>query len=93
MFYKTYFEDFESYNSFFVLPHLPFYLAALGFELRDLRLVGRHSYNLNYALSPFLFSYFSYRVSHFCPRPALNHDPAYTTCVAGITDTVTTPSL
>jgi hypothetical protein len=40
----------------------------MRFELRDLHLLGKHSYHLNHTSSPFCFSYFLDRVSCcFCP--------------------------
>jgi hypothetical protein len=44
------------------------FLAALVFELRASYLLVKHlTHTSSHASSPFCFSYFSERVSHFCP--------------------------
>jgi hypothetical protein len=63
-------------------------LAALEFDLRSLSLLGRNSTTWAMSSALFCFSYFSDRVSHFCPELALDYSPP--TCasnIAGITDT------
>jgi hypothetical protein len=61
------------------------FLVGLGFEL-GLVLARQAIYLSSHAPSLFCFSYFSGRVSYFCPGLALDHSPpTYTSCVAGTT--------
>jgi hypothetical protein len=63
------------------------YLVVLGFELRVLYLIGRHS--ATWATPPTLFLYFRNRVLHLCPDW---DPPVYASKAAGMTVTPPCPA-
>jgi hypothetical protein len=62
-----------------------YFWQFLGFELKALLLLGRHSYHLSQAPISLSFCYFFQVGSPFCPGLASGHDlPVYATCVTAI---------
>jgi hypothetical protein len=52
-----------------------FFFSGIGVGTQDLVLTRQAFYYLKHIPSPFCFSYFSDRVLHFLPKPALDQDP------------------
>jgi hypothetical protein len=63
-----------------------YYFGSTASWTQRLPLARQDLYRLRHVPSPFFFSLFLHRVSHFLPRASLQHLHTYTSCIPHITD-------